>query len=259
MGRLRLAIALLLASSAAAVSAVLPASSPASSSGRAWTHRMTVVTGELVDHWTFDDPSPCGDFGDGTATLKFRMIATPRVRLVIDPTHNGEPNDTLGSWVVGIPGPGGGIRDMPARPASGSVTLVDNTTQHPPDPGNSDCTPTDKSDCRTTAFSRGAKSYVGGYNRHFLRADLTGAGFPSVRTACRIGQTTLFTDGRISGGTPLRGELLLRMPSASTVRHRRVLIVTGASHKFTSTPDCGGGTSCSDDVTRRVSVTFKKL
>ena len=263
MRRVRLGIVLLLASFAAAA-ALSPTSSGAASQGRAWTHRMTVVSGMLVDHWTFDDPSACGDFGDGTVTLTFRMIKHPRVALVLDPSHNGEPNNTLGSWVVGIPGPTGGIRDMRAQPATGTLTLVDNTTQHPPDPNSSPCTPPDKSGCDTRALARTAKSLVQGYNRHFLLADLSGVGFERRGSnghgnTCRIGQSTLFTDGRLSGGTPLRGELLLKMPSVSTVKHRRVLVVTGTSHKLTSTPDCGSGTSCSDDITRRVSVTFKHL
>jgi hypothetical protein len=260
VNRFRLAIVLLLAGSAGAA-ALLPTSSGATSEGRAWTHRMTVVTGELVDHWTFNDPSPCGDFGDGTVTLKFHTTKTPRVRLVLDPTHNGEPNNTLGSWVVGIPGPTGGLRDAPAQPAAGTITLVDNTTQHPPSPGSHDCYPKDKSGCGTTALGRAAKSLIAGYNRHFLVADVYAVSFEPPRRGheCRIGQSILFTNGRISGGTPLKGELLLRMPSVSTVAHRRVLTVIGTSHKFTSTPDCGSGTSCTDDITRRVSVTFKHL
>ncbi len=263
MSRVRLAIVVLLASFAGAA-ALLPMSSGAASQGRAWTHRMTVVSGELVDHWTFDDPSACGAFGDGTVTLTFRMIKARPVALVLDPSHNGRPNDTLGSWVVGIPGPTGGIRDMPAQPAAGTLTLVDNTAQHPPDPDSGPCTPTDKSDCDTHALSRAAKSLVQGYNRHFLLADLSGIAFnqrggAGRETTCRIGGTTGFTDGRISGGTPLRGELLLKMPSVSTVKHRRVLVVTGTSHKATSGTQCVTGTSCSDDITRRESVTFKHL
>ena len=263
VSRVRLAIVLVLANLAAAA-ALLPTSSSAASQGRAWTHRMTVVSGELVDHWTFDDPTSCGAFGDGTVTVTFRMIKTPRVALVLDPGHNGRPNDTLGSWVVGIPGPIGGIRDMPAQPATGTMTLVDNTAQHSPDPNSGPCTPTDKSDCDTHALSRTAKSLVQGYNRHWLLADLSGIEF-SLRggggrqTTCRIGGTTVFTDGRISGGTPLRGELLMRMPSASTVKHRRVLVVTGTTHKSTSGTQCVTGTTCSDEITRRVSVTFKHL
>jgi hypothetical protein len=264
VSRVRLAIALLLASSACAAAALLPTSSAAASHGRAWTHRMTVVSGQLVDHWTFDDPRPCGDYGDGTVTVVFRMIKTPRVQLVIDPQHAGNPPSKPGSWVVGIPGPMGGARDMPAQPATGTITLVDNTKQHPPSPGGGPCAQPDKSDCGTLPLSRAAKSLVQGYNRHWLLADLSGVEFnqrggSGRQVTCRIGGTTLFTDGRISGGTPLKGELLLRMPSASTVRHRRVLVVTGTSHKFTSAADCGSGASCSDDITRRVSVTFKRL
>ena len=192
------------------------------------------------------------------------MIKARRVALVLDPSHNGEPNNTLGSWVVGIPGPIGGLRDMPAQAASGTIMLADNTAQHPPETGGEPCTPTDKSDCGSHALSRVAKSRVQGYNRHFILADLEGIDFSrrggyGRPTTCRIGGTIGFTDGRISGGTPLRGELLLRMPSAATVRHRRVLVVTGTSHKSTSGTQCDSGITCSDDITRRVSVTFKRL
>jgi hypothetical protein len=147
---------------------------------------------------------------------------------------------------------------MPAQPATGTVTFVDSTTQNPPDPGSSDCTPLDKSGCGTFAFPRGAKSSISGYNRRFLKADLFGAPFSPRRGGCHVGQLSNFTE-RLAGGTPLKGELLIRMPSVRVVAHRRVLTVVGTSHKLTTYTDCGGDTSCSDDVTRRVSVTFKKL
>ena len=152
---------------------------------------------------------------------------------------------------------------MSAQPAAGTITLVDNTSQHPPS-GSSPCTPTDKSDCGTIALSRLAKGRVAGYNRKFLAADLSGAAFGyrggSGRPVnCRIGQSTAFTDGRLSGGTPLKGELLIRMPSASSVANRRITTVSGTTHKVTTFADCGNSSSCSDDITRRVTVTFKHL
>ncbi len=255
MGRVRLAIALLLTSAVGAAS-FLP-STNAGNEGRHYSHRITVLNGEVVDHWTVADPAPCQSFGDGTLTVNFRFVKTKLVRLVLDPYHNGEPNNTFGSWVVGIPGPTGGIRDMPAQPATGTITLVDNTAQNPPLLGHSDCVPADKSGCGTFVLSRVAKSSISGYNRRFLKADLLDVQFAPRRGGCHVGLLSLFTE-RLAGGTRL-GELLLRMPSVSTVAHRRVLIVTGTSHKLTSFPDCGSSNSCSDDVTRRVSVTFKHL
>ena len=35
--------------------------------------------------------------------------------------------------------------------------------------------------------------------------------------------------------------------------------MNGTGHKHSSFADCGSGTSCSDDVTRTVAVTFKRL
>ncbi len=256
MSRVRLVIALLLFSIAGAAS-FLP-STNAANEARNYTHRITVVSGELVDNWTVSDSAPCHATGGGTVTLKFRLVKTKLVRLVLDPSHNGEPNNTLGSWVVGIPGPFGGLRDMPAQPAAGTITFADSTTQNPPEPGNGDCEPIDKSGCGTFALPRTTKSAIQGYNRRFLKADLEGASLAPRRGECHVGQLSGFSE-RLTGGTPLKGELLMRMPSVSVVKHRRVLIVTGKSHKLTSFPDCGGNTSCSDDVTRRVSVTFKHL
>ena len=152
MSRIRLGVVLLLVGLAGAAALLSTSSSHASAQGRPWTHRLTSVTGELVDHWTYNDPAPRGAVGEGTVTLRFRLVKPRLVTLIIDPSKNGEPNNSLGSWIVGIPGPTGGIRDTPALPASGTVTWVDNTTQRPPDPGG-DCTPTDKTGCGTAPIS----------------------------------------------------------------------------------------------------------
>jgi hypothetical protein len=158
---------------------------------------------------------------------------------------------------VGIPGPFGGLRDIPSQPAAGTITFADSTTQNPPEPGDQ-CVPTDKSGCGTFALPRVAKAAIGGYNRRFLQADLEAVRL-TPRGECRVGQLVSFSE-RLTGGTPLRGELLLRMPSVSVVARRRVLTVVGTSHKRTAFTECeGDATGCSDDVTRRVSVTFKHL
>jgi hypothetical protein len=259
--RARLGIAGLLALAPGGIFLVVATAPGMASQSRRfhYTHRVS-MTGELVDHWTFHDSASCGAVGGGTVTVKFRMVSNPRIRLVIDPSKNGEPNNTLGSWVLGVPA-GGGIGDLRSQPASGTITRVDGT-QPGPDTTGDGCTPIDKSGCGTSVLSR-PLSRVAGYNRRFLSADLGRVqwdrnGGRSV--SCRVGENTLFTDGRLTGGTPLTGELLVKMPPASVVAHRRVVTVTGTSSKRSSFAACGhSGMTCSDEVIRRVTVTFTRL
>ena len=183
------------------------------------------------------------------------MATAPRVALVYSRFASAEPSG-YGSWIVGIPSAhGGGLVGGPRRPAVGTITLVDNTTQRPAEFPGDVCPPQEKAGCGTFALKRAMIDFDG-YNRRFLTANL-GASFQ--RAQCGIGQTYSFTDRTFTGGTRL-GELLLRMPSVATVSRRRVLIVTGTTHKKTSSADCqpDDGT-CSDDVTRRVTATLKKL
>jgi hypothetical protein len=257
VSRFRLGVILVLVMSGAAAALLPTSSSQASSQGRPWTHRLASIKGELVEHWTYNDPAPCGAVGDGTVTLRFQLVKPRLVTLIIDRAKNGEPNNTLGSWIVGIPGPTGGIRDTPALPASSTTTWVDNTTQRPPEPG-SDCTPTDKTGCGTATVARGSKTKVAGYNRRFLYADLSGGLFAPRRGECGHGQVEIFDQASLVGG-PREGQLLIRMPSAATVKRRRLLTVVGTSHKRSTFADCGSGASCTDDVTRRVTVVFKHL
>jgi hypothetical protein len=252
--RLPLCIALFLVASACAIGFLSASPSEAAPEGRAWTHRITSFTGEYVDRWTLNDPEPCGLVGDGTATVKFKMAITPRVALVYARFASAEPSG-YGSWIIGVPSAhGGGLVGGPLRRATGTITLVDNTVQRPPAPGD-ECPPPEKSTCGTTALSRPLIQFSG-YNRRFLKADLV-ATFGG-RDGCLGGQTERFTDRFYTGGTRL-GELLLRMPSAGVVSRRRVLVLTGTSHKRTSSTDCQPNGSCSDDVTRRVTATLKKL
>lgn len=252
--RVLFAIAFFLVGSACAVGFLSATPSEAAPEGRAWTHRITSLTGEYVDRWTLNDPEPCGLVGDGTVTVKFRMAVTPRVQLVYVRFASAEPSG-YGSWVVGIPSAhGGGLVGAPLRPGAGTITLVDNTVQRPPAPGD-ECPPPEKSGCGTTALSRPLIRFSG-YNRRFLMADLVAT--LGGRNGCRGGQNDRFTDRFFTGGTRL-GELLLSMPSVATVSRRRVLILTGTTHKRTSSTDCEPDGTCSDDVTRRVTVTLKKL
>lgn len=263
MAPARLATVALLLSGLACAAGSFSNPSHAASEARAWTHRITSISGEYVDRWTVDDPRPCGVVGEGSVTVKFKLPIAPRVTLVYSRFAGAQPSG-VGSWIVGIPSAhGGGLVSSPPRRVTGTITLVDNTTQRPPEPDD-ECEPLVKSGCGTVALSR-ASVRLNGYNRRFLYSDLSGVDFrerggEGRMNACRIGQTTDFTDRQYSGGTRL-GELLLQMPSVSAVARRRVLTVTGTSHKRTATPDCEytGTSSCTDDVTRRVTVTFRKL
>ena len=68
----------------------------------------------------------------------------------------------------------------------------------------------------------------------------------------------MFSSGRLTGGSRA-GELLLPMASAATVAHHRVVHVTGSGPQALLVSGLRLGTSCSDDVTRSVTVTFKRL
>ncbi len=252
--RLRLSIVLLLGGFACAVAFLSATPSEAAPEGRAWTHRITSLTGEYVDRWTLNDPEPCGLVGDGTVTVKFKMAVNPRVALIYSRFASAEPSG-YGSWIVGIPSAhGGGVVGAPVRPGAGTITLVDNTVQRPPEPGGR-CPPPENVNCGTKALSRPLIQFSG-YNRRFLKADLVST--LGGRNGCLGGQNDRFTDRYFTGGTRL-GELLLKMPSVATVSRRRVLVLTATSHKRTSSTDCQPNGSCSDDITRRVTATLKKL
>jgi hypothetical protein len=61
----------------------------------------------------------------------------------------------------------------------------------------------------------------------------------------------------VAGGTS-KGELRFKMPKASTLRRSKLVTVIGTSHKST-TYGGAGDTVTTDDVTRTVTVTFKRL
>ena len=236
-----------------AVTVLLLSASAAEAGKFHYSHRF-VATGHLVDHWTIDDPRDCGPVGDGTFTLDFKSVKPSKAWVVIDPTHNGEPNNTLGSWTLLAPGDAfGHITDIRSKPATATVTLVDNTVPRMPADG-SDCGGgIDKSGCGTHAL-KGAQVEVNGYNRKFIHGDLLGG---ASRDGCGIGNLDAFSSPpSVAGGTS-RGELLIRMPKPAKLRHK-VVTVTGTTHKVKTFGDPGSAT-ITDDVTRTFSVTFTRL
>jgi hypothetical protein len=260
MPRARVAIVLLLAAAGAAAVALAGIAGAASAKRFSYSHRVA-VEGLYVDHWTIDEPYGCGRVGDGTVTVKWSFRKVTKVRLFYD-KYAGGPNDSLGSWVLGTPA-GGGAGHMPAQPGVGTITLVDNTTQRPPNPGDTCEEQTPKSDCSTVPLLGPPLVDVTGDGKHRLVADLNRVNFDRRGGAgravkCSIGQATTFNDIFYSGRAN-DGELAIPMASLSAVSHRRVVRVVGSSHKASGTNDCASGDTCTDDVTRKVTVTFTRL
>ena len=161
--------------------------------------------------------------GDGTVTVKWRFKKLTKVRLFYDKFAGG-PNGTYGSWVLGSPA-GGGVGHMPSRPGIGTITLVDNTTQHPPDPGDICEETTPKSDCGTVALLGPPLVGVSGDGKRRLVADLARVDFDRRGGAgravkCSIGQARTFRDIFYSGRAN-EGILAIPMASISAVAHRR--------------------------------------
>jgi len=257
MPRARMAVALLLVCAGATLTALSAGASP---TGRFRYSHVVTVSGQYVDHWTMDEPYACGRVGDGTVTVKWRFAKVTKVKLFYDKFAGG-PNGTYGSWVLGSPA-GGGVGHLPFQPGSGTITLVDNTTQHPPDPGDTCEEATPKSDCGTAALGLPIVE-VSGHGKRLLVADLARVDFDrrggNGRPAkCSIGQATTFRDTFYSGRAN-EGLLGIPMASIAAVAHRRVVRVVGSSHKRSGTSDCARGDVCTDDVTRKVTVTFSKL
>ena len=213
-----------------------------------YTHRVSAV-GHLVDHWTINDTGYCGLVGDGTVTVDYQMkpvLATP----IIDPYAGSH-----GTWVLAVPA-GGGIAGFPSKPATGTITRVDNTTATLPPEGGDCGGPPDKSGCGSVALVK-PRSIVQGYDKRRLLVDLSTEEFQyqhGLDVACHIGELGLFSSPPSVAGGTRKGELLLTMPRARVLR-RRLVKVTGSSHKHTSFTE--GGVTVTDDVTRTVTVTFK--
>ncbi|MGZ4319191.1 MAG: hypothetical protein ACXVRD_07695 [Gaiellaceae bacterium] len=213
-----------------------------------YTHLVS-ITGQLVDHWTINDSGYCGLVGDGTVTVDYKTTKPALARPFVDPYAG-----LHGSWVLGVPA-GGGVGHMPPKPATGTITRVDNTTKTLPPDG--DCGgPPDKSGCGTVALVK-PLSVAQGYDLHRLWVDLGSEEFQyshGKEVACHIGELDLFSSPPSLAGGTRKGELLLKMPRASVLR-RRLVKVKGSSHKHSAYTS--GDVTYTEDVTRTVTVTFK--
>jgi hypothetical protein len=232
------------------------AAAPADAGWFHYSHRF-VATGHLVNHWTVDDPDDCGKVGDGTLTLDFRSAKPSKAKVMIHPSHNAEPNNTLGSWTLLAPGDAfGHITDIDSKPAIGTIDFVDNTVQRPAYDGSSDCGGIDKSGCGTHPLRKRSFVRVSGYNRKLILGDLEAVFFNRFGE-CGFGVLDAFSDPPALAGGNRIGELLIRMPKPSALR-RKVVTVTRTTHKRTTSGD-PDSTTYTTDVTRTFSVTFTRL
>jgi hypothetical protein len=213
------------------------------------THKVS-VEGELVNHWTISEPGPCGLVGDGTLTVKFQTTRPARVLPYIDPFASSETGH-FGSWIIGVPLPPHAVKDLPSIKASGTITRVDNTVARPSSDGDP-CEPPAKAGCGELPlrFHGGlARVKPGRYDKKRISVDLTANDFQYPPKPCGSGDLNEWSDFRFTGGDRESGLLRLTMPRASALKRRRVVKVTDSDHRATS----------QNDVTRRATVTFKKL
>jgi hypothetical protein len=228
------------------------------------THRVS-VSGQFVNHWTIDDPDDCGPVGGGTVTVDFKSRTPNRAQVGVVRTHGSETNDGKGSWaLLGIGDAAGHITDIHPKPARATITRTDETQPRPRPfvdvdhdglADSSPCDPPDRTGCGAAPLKK-PLVYVVGYDSKRIRVDLPAPQWPEL--PCRQGSLDLFSSPPALAGGNARGELLLTMPRPSKLRRRKVVKVSGSSHKATRGGD-PGSTQYTDDVTRTVTVTFTRL
>jgi hypothetical protein len=218
------------------------------------THRVS-VTGQLVNHWTIDEPDECGAVGGGTLTVDFKSRTGNRAQVGIVRSHASETNDGKGAWVMLVIGDSAGhLTDMAAKPARGTITRTDESQPRPSE-FDEPCPPPDRTGCGTRPLKQ-AFAKVAGYDSKRIRVDLERPLWDEL--PCHHGSLDLFSNPPALAGGTREGELLLKMPRPSKLKRKKVVKVSGSSHKRTATGD-PGSTQHTDDVTRTATVTFTPL
>ena len=236
-----------------AVTLAATAAVPAPASAVRMTHTVSIA-GQLVNNWTIDDPEECGPVGAGTFTVNFRSTQTRRVLPLIDPYQRAETGGYK-AWVVYVP-LGRHLKGMPDLRSSGSVTRVDNTTRRPRD--GTPCSAADKSRCGTFPLGKSFSGF-GRYDRRRITVGLTSQPFEYSAGDCLIGDLSLWSTPALAGGAK-NGDVIVRMPKPSTLKRRRVVRVTGTSHKRTTyrDPYKDNPETVTNDITRTATITFRR-
>jgi hypothetical protein len=128
---------------------------------------------------------------------------------------------------------------------------VDNTTTRP-SADEEPCEPIDKTGCGALPLRLNGgvpKAAPGRYDRRRISVDMVANRFDNPPKPCGSGTLDAWSDTRLTGGDRSNGWLRLTMPREAVLKRRRTVKVTDSDHKRSSF----------DDVTRRATVTFKKL
>ena len=213
------------------------------------THKVT-ISGELVNHWTVNDDKDCGPTGDGTLTVRFRTSSATRVLPRV-------ANDAGRKWGVFVPYGPRAVTEMGDAKAAGTATRVDNTTPRPsPYPGET-CAPLDKSGCGTAPLRGKTFAALRGHDRRRISVRVPSEPFEYGHD-CLIGGASLWSGPQRLLGGNAEGLLLVRMPKPSAFKRRRVVRLTSRTHQRSSYGNADDGSS-TNDITRKVTVTFKRL
>ena len=121
----------------------------------------------------------------------------------------------------------------------------------------SPCIPPDKSSCGTFPLRGKTLSDISRYDRRHIGVDLF-ARFKSP-DKCETGALSLWSERRLTGGGE-DGQVLVTMPKPSVLKRRRLVKVSGKSHKRSTLTDKlnPGSPTFTDDITRRVTVSFRR-
>jgi len=247
---------------------VVPAACfPAEASAFHFTNKVT-MSATLTDNWTVQDTNSCGPVGNGSVGVSLTTDGSTRFRPYYSSSAGRPTSRKLGAYVLLVP-QGVASTQMGPRKSSGTITRVDNTVPGPntiaPD---QPCDPLDKSGCGVQNVKSSARIEFTDFDPHHQlgtvglpRGDLQGLG------ACQIGALQSWqTPHSVAGGLDAAGDslvesgMLLKMPSVASVKRKRTTVLTVTDHKSTTTlPVFDGTATYTDDVTRTITVTIKRL
>jgi hypothetical protein len=228
---------------------------PSIAGAAGYTHLLS-VSGEFNDAWSETDPADCGENGPGSVNVKFETKHPMRVRVFRDKVGSRPRTKGSGLWVLGKP-VGGGWGHAPPLKIDATVTTTDSRVSIPRGPD--ECLQPDTRYCGTT-HPKPALAEVAGYDpkRLYLRTIVADFYFPS---GCRVG----IVEGWSSPFQQIRGDngfgdLIFKMPSAKAVRTKKTITLSRSDHyKFTQNRSENGTSVVTDDVSRKVKITLKKL
>jgi hypothetical protein len=205
------------------------------------------ISGQYVNRYTIDDPSPCGPVGDGTVTVDFRYPRAVNVRVSYDGSR----------YQVGL---SRGVGFLGEQPVVGALSWVDNTS--PRSQPDYECEEIDKSGCGSSPLRRNkAGIYADPGEGRRMRVSMSGPFKPS-RGSCgdpAVGDLAeaFMLPYRLVGGDKW-GRLPVTMPPPGRFFRRHRVKVSGRTHKLTSEPGTARDAAWSSDITRRVTVTFTR-